>query len=82
MAGIVHIAAGADPPAGIDWVLITRETPKAFPGSGSVKHSSGKMFYGSPARDLSVIIDSACAWADAHGVSMVYFRSLPNVPRH
>ena len=82
MVGIIHIAAGADPPAGIDWVLITRETPKAFSGIGSVKHLSGKMFYGPPAKDLSVMIDAAFACADEHGVAVVYLRSLPNVPRH
>jgi hypothetical protein len=81
MAGIIHIAPAADPPEGADWVLIKREASEAFSGSGSVSHSHGRTFYAPPPEDISVAIDAACAWADAHSVAVVYLRSLPNAPR-
>jgi hypothetical protein len=78
MAGIIHIAPAADPPMGADWVLIKRETSEASSTNEADSHSHGRTFYAPPPEDISVTIDAACAWADAHGISAVYLRSLPN----
>jgi hypothetical protein len=77
MAGIIHLAAGADPPAGEDWVLITQETAGALARSGSVTHARGWTFHAPPPNDMAETIGAACAWADAHNIGVVYLRSLP-----
>jgi hypothetical protein len=79
MAGIIHLGPGGHPPAGEDWVLIKRGRSDALKSADPAQQSRGWTFTAQPKEsETAETIEAACAWADAHGIKVVYLLSLPN----
>jgi hypothetical protein len=77
MAGIIHLPARDNPPAGADWVLITQQKSDTALKSGLVTHGAGATFHVPPPEDIVAAIQRACVWADEHGISVVYLHERP-----
>ena len=77
MAGIIHLPARDNPPAGADWVLITRQKSDTALKSKLVTHRGGATFHVPPSEDMVAAIRTACEWAEEHGISTVYLHARP-----
>jgi nicotinamidase-related amidase len=81
MAEIRYISKGEGPPKDVDCVLIEKAGNR-FVANGSVAGKRDATFFTPPPfPTVEAAVDAAKAWAEAHGVPIVYVRDIPHATR-
>jgi hypothetical protein len=73
MADIVHMRKDEEPPENEGWVLVDA-IPSGRTDGGPVTHTKGATFYVVPPKSRDDTIADAVAWADKHGIKLVFVR--------